>query len=280
MEGVHERTLFLFTDDGDMAIRASQFTRVHAVQVDRNLANEFQADQDYDTYGYWKLVQVRVQAIVNIMKADIPILICEPDALWVKSPLKDPALTTGTADLVGFDDNSGVPGFGFLRVRTTAGVKALFDEMERRYSSQMPQNPPPLTSAFNPGAGEQDILHGLIADRQSKPWKDLQFQMLPGTKYASGKWYDGGRGGDGKAERENARKEGVPFVINNNWIVGNQPKIVRAKRWGHWFLQDDTAGTCKDVAKLNSQIQEMQKTMESLQPMHGPPKPGECPKCR
>ena len=29
----------------------------------------------------------------------------------------------------------------------------------------------------------------------------------------------------------------MPYVINNNWIIGNVPKIKRAKRWGHWFIQ-------------------------------------------
>ena len=281
MEGVHNRTLFLFTDDGDKALKASRFG-VMALQVDRSLPKEYQEHQDYDSYGYWLLVQLRVQVILRLIDADIPFLLCEPDALWVQSPLNDPALRT-SADLIGFDDANGIPGFGFLRVRPTAHVKALFHELEQRYSAQMPKQRKAAHASFMV-KGEQNILHELIKSRSSKPYKDLKFQMLSHFKYVSGKWYDGGRGGDGRGVRDSCKTKGMPVVINNNWIVGNGPKITRAKRWGHWFLQGrdsmlDSGMACPDARRLKSQIQQMLSTMKTLAPVHGPPKPKECPKC-
>ena len=34
------------------------------------------------------------------------------------------------------------------------------------------------------------------------------------------------------------------YIVNNNFIQGNQAKINRAKRFGHWFLNYD--GSCDD----------------------------------
>lgn len=65
----------------------------------------------------------------------------------------------------------------------------------------------------------------------------------------------------------------MPYIINNNWIAGNAPKISRAKRWGHWFVQDETAGSCRNVAMLQSQMAEMLSTMDSLQPLNPPWQP-------
>ena len=45
--------------------------------------------------------------------------------------------------------------------------------------------------------------------------------MLSRHKYVSGQWYDGGRGGDGRGVRDSCKQHGMPYVINNNWIVGN-----------------------------------------------------------
>lgn len=284
MEGVHERTLLLFSDDGDQAFKSSAFG-VQALQVDRSLEQEFQASQDYDSFGYWLLVQLRVQVIVRLIDAGVPFLLCEPDALWVQNPLDDPALRT-SADLVGFDDHNGIPGFGFMRVRPSTGVRLLFHEMEQQYSAQMPKLRKAAHARFHVD-GEQNILHRLLENKRSKPYKDLTFQMLSRHKYVSGKWYDGGRGGDGRGVRDSCRKHGMPYVINNNWIVGNGPKITRARRWGHWFLQGEGEGSgaasaaaaCPNSGRLHHQIQQMHVTMKFLAPLHGPPKPNECPRC-
>ena len=275
MEGVHERTLLIFSDDGWKSL--SKDFAVRFIQAHNNLPREYHADMNYNTYGYWRLVQLRVQVVVNLVNARIPFLLFEPDALWVENPLKDPALWTGE-DLVGFDDHKGRPGFGWLRIWPTLNVRTIFAEMEQSFSSQMPQTPLPVHDYLSID-GEQDILHSMIQNRDWKSYKNLQFKMLPQTKYVSGKWYDGGRGGDGEDVRQAARFEGIPFVINNNWIVGNAPKIVRAKRWGHWFIQDETSGTCTNVVQLDVQLSRMLSTMKTLQPMHGPPMPSECPLC-
>jgi hypothetical protein len=40
----------------------------------------------------------------------------------------------------------------------------------------------------------------------------------------------------------------TPSVILNNWIIGNDKKIERAKKWRHWFL--DSKNQCIDPSSL------------------------------
>ena len=46
---------------------------------------------------------------------------------------------------------------------------------------------------------------------------DTHFLILFPYFFSPGKWYDGGRGGDGRATRVESQKQGIPYVINNNW---------------------------------------------------------------
>ena len=63
--------------------------------------------------------------------------------------------------------------------------------------------------------GEQGILHDLLKHRHyfGTSYSNLTFSMLPQTKYTSGKWYDGGRGGDGLDQREACKAEGVRLCV-------------------------------------------------------------------
>jgi len=268
MPFVHERTVFLFTDNSYYDLQLSQF-KVNAVKVDGIDDTTLEENQDYGTIGYWLLVHARIKAILQIIKAHIPFVLCEPDAIWVQNPLEDPAMKS-SADIIGFDDADGVPGFGFMRVLPSNGVLELFTEMEYTFSQQIPTRHLRSDTPINI-RGEQDILHMLIQNRASA---NLTFDMLPVSKYVSGRWYDGGVRQDSAKVRANVHKHGIPYIINNNWIIGNSPKIDRMKRWGHWFLQDTeetvvrSGLACVDASILRLSIKEMLHTMQTLLPPH------------
>jgi len=95
---------------------------------------------------------------------------------------------------------------------------------------------------------------------------------LSNTKYVSGKWYS--PGADGRQARAASKADGTPYVINQNWIVGNGAKVSRAKQWGHWFLQNEEAGTCHNATLLRAQMAAMLATMSSLQCGDCPEPPG------
>lgn len=71
----------------------------------------------------------------------------------------------------------------------------------------------------------QDVLPVLISDGK------ITVVDLDRCLFASGLWY--------KRNAEYVRMCGsrIPRVLNNNWIIGNERKIFRAKAAKHWFLE-------------------------------------------
>ena len=51
-------------------------------------------------------------------------------------------------------------------------------------------------------------------------------------------------------------KEAVEALKEEVGALKESPfvQVTRAKRWGHWFVQDDGAGTCKDAPLLKRQV--------------------------
>ena len=97
----------------------------------------------------------------------------------------------------------------------------------------------------------------------------LKANTLETCRYPNGQWYEGGRGGNGIKVRADCSQSQNPLVvIQNNWMVGNERKVLRAKRWDHWYLQDDKVA-CQipeDVA-----LQRAVKSAEDGIPPHGAP---------
>ena len=269
MPFVHDRTLFLFTDESYRDLQSSQF-KVNAVKIPMPTDPRLVEDQNYETVGYWRLIELRLDAMLKILKAGIPFLLCEADALWVTNPLEDASLYAQT-ELIAFD-NSGVLCGCFLRMRATANVIGIFSETLQRFSSQIYDTTNLDTKQLL--KDEQFILQDLLRDRRDRVYANLTFDMLPASKYVSGRWYDGGVRRDSAEVRADVHKHGTPYIINNNWIIGNSPKIDRMKRWGHWFLQDTEEAVvrsglaCVDASILRLGIKGMLHTMQTSLPLY------------
>jgi hypothetical protein len=100
---------------------------------------------------------------------------------------------------------------------------------------------------------------------QDRGWQD-RVLALPDTQYVSGVWYS--EGSEGRQTRSASRADGTPYVImshmNQNGGAGIGAKVSRAKLWGHWFLQNDADGTCRNASLLHAQREEMLATMSAL----------------
>merc|ERR1719316_2261457 len=86
-------------------------------------------------------------------------------------------------------------------------------------------------------------------------------------QYVNGRWYDGGihnKDGGRETRQRVKRHQGIPYVVNNNFMIGNAAKISRAKRWGHWFLEED--GTCGDRITREKQLAAATRSFETLEP--------------
>ena len=76
-------------------------------------------------------------------------------------------------------------------------------------------------------AGEQHLMTKMLQQRHhSVVWLDE-------CHFARGEWY--------QIEAYRIRCP-HPKVIQNNYLVGNAEKVIRAKQWNHWFLDSD--GKC------------------------------------
>ena len=57
--------------------------------------------------------------------------------------------------------------------------------------------------------------------------KDVDVRWLDTCHFARGQWY---------TSVEYRKRCPSPWLLTNNWIIGNAAKIERAKKWNHWFL--------------------------------------------
>ena len=72
-------------------------------------------------------------------------------------------------------------------------------------------------------------------------YNDIRVKELPLSTYADGKWY---------SLPEDKRLASRPLIVNNNWVLGNQKKIERAKQYGHWFIKEDFSCDMDQVKKI------------------------------
>eukprot|EP00944_MAST-04C_sp_MAST-4C-sp1_P015294 g15294.t1 len=136
MKGVHARTLILATSlSMHKTLSQNRFNvRVSHLNLGRS---DFNRNLDYDTYGYWKLVQLRVQALGHILYSGVSMLLFEPDAIWAQNPLEDRELFTPGYDIIGFSDDQGGMGFGWLLLKSNPKTIFLWKQVLRMTTAEI-----------------------------------------------------------------------------------------------------------------------------------------------
>mmetsp|Transcript_27230 Transcript_27230/g.58363 ORF Transcript_27230/g.58363 Transcript_27230/m.58363 type:complete len:101 (+) Transcript_27230:9-311(+) len=71
----------------------------------------------------------------------------------------------------------------------------------------------------------------LILEKIMQQSSQLEVGWLHPHKFVPGIWYK-------DEEFRQSHKKNFIFVLQNNWIVGNEGKVERAKKWNHWFLSE------------------------------------------
>ena len=249
MHDVHARLLLIFTDDS-----------LHEIPTTFNITKVYvhgealaTADSDYDTYGYWKLVQKRVHIIAKIVEQGIPLLLCEPDAVWLQNPLADSNLRSDV-DFVGYSDAGIVPGFGFLLVKSSRACTLIMTKLCSLFDGFMQIGLGKKdVDKFTPKIREQDLLQQILKSNEA----NATFRMLSAHKYVNGQWYSD------VDLRARVQKANGAVVINNNYIIGNGKKIDRAKAWNHWFVHENAQNICKNNNTLSAQSRKLQ-SMEKM----------------
>jgi Nucleotide-diphospho-sugar transferase len=242
MAGLHKRTLLVMTDESGYSRLVGNRYGVAVGLADAGDPSLLH-DMAYGTVGYWKLTQARVKLLHQLLSAGIPFMNWEPDAFWARNPLADWSLLAARTDIVIASDGPDELAFGLMLVRANPRTRRLFHKLSyqllhslRALNGRDNADNVSYSSDFQ----EQKLLKRLLVGG----FANATYTLLPQCLYPTGKWYRV----DESAKLRHAciASHGPPIVINNNWIVGNDRKVERAKQWGHWFV--DGQGRCDEDA--------------------------------
>ncbi|XP_045171339.1 uncharacterized protein LOC123533659 [Mercenaria mercenaria] len=223
--GIHKSVLIITTDQVSKDNLTRDWPEVSVVAMDMKL----KGDQTYSKVGYVKIMVKRTEMILSILMADIEVFVFEVDCLWLANPIPDLQSITGYDILVNpvARTNNRVFAGGFLWLYVTDKAKAVWKKVTEQMIalgeriSKMSDN-----AQVSEGENDQQFFSRLINER----YMNVSIKMLNLDVYADGQWYN---------LPEDKRNQSHPVIINNNWVVGNEAKINRAKKWKHWFIHDD-----------------------------------------
>eukprot|EP00606_Chrysophyceae_sp_TOSAG23-5_P000373 GSChrysophyteH2.ASY1.ANO1.839.1 assembled CDS len=240
MPKVLDMTLFVVTDyaayDELKAFDDSLHVVLHKYTAEKELM--------FGQIGYYNFMLFRTGLILNLLKRGVNLWLTESDATWVRDPTK--MVTSAKGDIVAMSDSeiglNGVQG-GFLFLRSTDNTKKVWTKLLELHTEGMlahKTNKDSKTIVGNDG-NEQHMLRKLI----KKGKYPLNIAWMSQRSFVSGLWYT----------NETMRAYATdPVVILNNWIRGNEKKIIRAKAWGHWFLSDADEHQCNMTAIFDDHI--------------------------
>ena len=241
MQGVHAQTLILVT--GRVGCATSTFRNFTATTHCLSSGdNEYNTDGfQYNTLGYWLTTLNRMEHILSLLEIGISVFVFEPDAIWALNALDDPTLLGGFEDIRSLNDAASARGigFGWLLLRPTDSTKALFREAMRQFGAAVRRNMHLSMHDDVNIPGEQSYFNKLLDDREKFPsFSNINVTYFSRLKYPNGLWYKH------LEFRKDVKRFGTPYVLNNNWVKGNDAKKERAMLWNHWFLEEDMS--CKN----------------------------------
>ncbi|KAK3085471.1 hypothetical protein FSP39_003923 [Pinctada imbricata] len=236
---INQHVLFLTTDEQTDNMLKKYWPGVKSVVLQ---GIDSKGNETYSQVGYVKLMVKRTEALMSILEENVPIFLFEVDCLWLKNPVPF-LLTHQNFDIVStkVSNRDSVIAGGFLYLSPNESTKRLWKELTRRmialYNKIRALPPMKLISE---GDNDQQYLSALIRNK----YKGIKVKLLDAMDFPDGQWY--------KLSKEK-RQLSKPYIINNNWVVGNFEKIKRAKKWKHWFLKEDNTCDGENLALLKEQ---------------------------
>lgn len=215
---------------------------------------------EYKTPGYWRLMLDRTMLISALLDADIDVFLVETDAVWLKDPMRIISNYTDIEqkpDVLGIMQSDNNVNGGFLYIHSTDGTKAMYKDIKSRFKNEfivqgMLRSDPSYRKGIK---NDQTYLtHFMLRVPSSQTNYNVRFHELDPREFVLGNWYEkNGFYGINSVS---------PTVINNNFIIGIDNKIARARRFGHWFLDDKTQ-KCLPLKVIDA-IQKNEKAYSEL----------------
>ncbi|CAH1773690.1 unnamed protein product [Owenia fusiformis] len=224
---VHSHIIIMTTDEQTQVELSAKWPNVKIIFL--YLPN-VENDLRYGRVNYLKYMQQRTNILMTLLENDIKFLLFEVDAVWLRNPIPmlEKITEAGQYDLIGgrmnkTDQYNG----GFLVVNPTNTMKQIWHDVK----TQMDQ----LIRMI--GVNSDDTKINFYDNDQTylklsiqKYRKQFKGFLLDSDMVADGKWYL-----QNTLERLESK---TPLVVNNNWVVGKDEKVARAKKYKHWFIDD------------------------------------------
>ncbi|XP_071179339.1 uncharacterized protein [Mytilus edulis] len=233
---IHKQVLLITTDSESKDHLNTLWPDVKVVAIS---GMSSKGDQTYSHAGYVRLMIRRTQILLKMLQNNIEIFLFEVDCLWIKNPVPTLAKNIGFDILVNpVSNRPGIVAGGFIYMFPTRATKYLWNELNNKLTKleQRIRNLPP-GRGISEGENDQIYLSDLVKRRVD----GLKCKTLPLTEFSDGKWY---------SFPNKTRTASDPYVVNNNWVNGNQNKISRAKAWGHWFIRKDNSCDTENVKEI------------------------------
>ena len=196
-------------------------------------------DASYGTFDYFRITLDRLVLQNYLIQRGLNVFVVEADATWFSADVfKRIAAELQHFDFVTTDDyfNEGeynLVSAGFLACKSTPFTQLFFRNYVEGYRKQLLQLRRRQGKLSLPGE-QVHMTHRLRESHLRVSWLDV-------CRFSSGKWYN---------SSQLRQRCPHPEVLQNNWIVGNDAKMQRARQWQHWFLNE--YGVCSARARKPS----------------------------
>ena len=229
--GVLEKTLFITVDQHAYEQLLNFDSKLNVVLE----LYETPKDLSYGQYAYYDFMLFRTKLLMRLLQNRITLWLTESDAVWLEDPTNQFIQAKGDMILVSDrapGDSKLVSG-GFLLMHPTKSTLSIWAKLLAKIQNVMSNSV--QGSHMGDHGSEQLMLQKLLSRETS-----LKITWLNEMFFAPGLYY------------KNPNQFPKVKVIQFNWIIGNDAKIKRAKKWGHWYLNKD--GQCRTKTANASEV--------------------------
>uniref|UniRef100_A0A8R1TJG0 Nucleotid_trans domain-containing protein n=1 Tax=Onchocerca volvulus TaxID=6282 RepID=A0A8R1TJG0_ONCVO len=211
---IHRKTLIVSLDAEACRVIQKNWKEVKCMYI--KVPGDYNSPLRWGRQSYINLLNLRSQLLLILAQLELPYILFETDAVWLRDPMEffQNQTLIDDADIIvpmkGYPDRSLTYSFDPMIVYPSNASIVLMHELNLQLSK-------------DPKLYDQDVLDQLCRQQYS----GLVCRQFEWTEVADGKWFK-------LSESERAHLK--PYIINNNYYVGVDNKISRQALNNLWFL--------------------------------------------
>ena len=224
--------IFVTTDDTSRSALLEFVPEAGGIFLEQTAQSS--SDINYGTVEYFGLIIERLTVQHRLLKLGVNVAIVEADQIWFKDAGRIVRLMQTELpkhDVVAADDNGQqlIAG-GFVGVRSSERMLRFFESFVSKYKALLEdakkRKGRTSKTTYLGDVGESHQMSRMLKTSDT----DVRVKWLDTCDFARGEWYK---------QDTYRRRCPSPWLVTNNWIIGNSAKVERAKKWNHWYLSAD-----------------------------------------